>query len=359
LVKQDCNEDLYCCTPDTSPIEMLRTTLLRSGPIALFTRFDTRFHIVRTEPDPECQIWREKWDPLRWCPPEWFEAYRDHVPGRNHGQSHFAVSAAEIDWSCYDLVISVDVAIPERITRRHPETVFAYYVREIKAPSHASSFEAPIAGQDIFLSQSVNPWPRSGARHVVHFPYHYQYCGVFHELAGLDFYQDRKGIFVDYHSAREMTEWQLRALERFGPVYAKRLEDDRVDPVDGRQVPHRSMEPDAFEALTEARYYVKWAGRSTLGTGKMEAIAAGCLALASPQGDGTRAFHSSLSAPEDFQALLASIERFENDTETRNGELVKQRRMMDHVGFHRPTAALIRAVSRHRSRLTASGSGKQ
>ena len=85
LVKQDCNEDLYCCAPGTDAFEMLQSTLLRSGPIGLFTTFETDFLILRTEPDPECNIWREKWDPLRWCPVEWFESFRDHVPGRDHG----------------------------------------------------------------------------------------------------------------------------------------------------------------------------------------------------------------------------------------------------------------------------------
>lgn len=349
LVKQDCNEDLYCCRPGTPPLEMLQSTLLRSGPIALFTTFDSRFHILKTEPDPECQLWREKWEPLRWCPPEWFEAFRERVPGRDHGQSRFAQSAKDIDWGAYDLVISVDVAIPARITINYPQTVFAYYVREIKAPSHRASLSRPVPGQDLFLNQCVDPWPASTAAHVVNFPYHFQYCGVFHQIAGLDFSTKRDGVFVDYHAAREMTDAQRQRLESFGPVYAKGVADDRVDPRDGRPIPHRSMEPQAFAALTTARYYVKWAGRSTMGTGKMEAIAAGCLSLCSPQGDGTRFFQSASTSPESFEDLLRMLDHLESRPDVYSRELARQRKMLDHVCFRRPGTELITKMMRVRS----------
>jgi hypothetical protein len=341
LVKQDCNEDLYCCRPGTPPLEMLQSTLLRSGPIALFTKFDTQFHILKTEPDPECQLWREKWEPLRWCPPEWFEAYRERVPGRDHGQSKFAQSAKDIDWGAYDLVISVDVSVPARITRHYPKTVFAYYIREIKAPSHRASFSRPALGQDLFLNQCVHPWPAATAAHVVNFPYHFQYCGVFHELAEVDFSAARHGIFVDYHAAREMTDAQRKQLESFGPVYAKGVNEDRSDPRDGRLIPHRSMEPEAFAALSAARYYVKWAGRSTMGTGKMEAIAAGCLSLCAPHGDGTQFIQSVWTSPESFDELLGMLDQLERRPAVYDRELARQRKILDHVGFRRPGVELL------------------
>src|SRR5205085_8321686 len=110
-----------------------------------------------TEDDPECAIWREKSDPLGWAPAEWFESFRDHVPGRDHGQSRYAVRADDVDWNAFDLVISVDVSVPARIPRKFPAVGRAYYVRELKAPSWKASFDRPVAGQDLFLNHLFRP----------------------------------------------------------------------------------------------------------------------------------------------------------------------------------------------------------
>ena len=259
IVKQDCNEDLYCCEPGCSVRETLQSTLLRSGPAALFTLFDTTFYIVRTELDPECNLWREKWDPLRWCPVEWFEAFRDHVPGRDHGQSHFARSVEDIDWSQFDIVVSVDVSVPSRVTSLHPGVLWAYYVREVKAPSWKSSLAVPVAGQDIYLSQRFAPRPPRSAKHVVEFPYHFQYYGMYHEILGLPLPpndEERHGVFLEYHTSRAATPEHLAALAEFGPVYACTSEDDRMDPRSGEPIPLRSMEPEALAALMRSKYHV-------------------------------------------------------------------------------------------------------
>ena len=343
LVKQDCNEDLYCCPPDRPALETLQSTLLRSGPAALLTRFNARFLLLKTEPDPECNIWKEKWDPLRWCPIEWFESFRDHVPGRDHGQSRYAQAADDIDWSQFDIVISSDVAIPARVTRKFPTVTFAYYVREMKAPSFTSSFAAPIVGQDLYLSQLVDLYPARTEAHVVHFPYHFQYFGIYHELLKMPMAAERQGIFVDYHTARAASNTELAALAEFGPVYAKTAADDVIDATTGDRIPLRSMEADGLRALTRSKYHVKWGGRVVYGTGKFEAIAAGCLTLSNPDLDRTGHFQSPILDARDFDSVLRCLRRLESDPSAYWAEVARQRQMMDFLSFHRPALALIDA----------------
>lgn len=354
LVKQDCNEDLYCCSPETAPLEMLRSTLLRSGPIGLFTTFDARFFIVKTEADPECSVWKEKSDPLQWAPQAWFEAFRDRVPGRDHGQSQFARGVDEIDWSEFDLVVSVDGAVPKRIADRHPGVVWAYYVREIKAPSWHSSFEQPLAGQDIYLDHCFDPRPPRRAGHVVHFPYHFQRSGIFHELANLaplaDDGGDRQGVFVEYHTARQADPEQLRQLQEFGPVYAKRVEDDRFDPDTGERIPQRSMDEEGFAALINSKYHVKWDGRAIYGTAKVEAIAAGCLALSDTGRDVSGFMQSKATRVSGFESLLAALRRLEASPSLYRRELRRQRALVDYLCYYRPANQLIAAWRHARQR---------
>lgn len=345
LVKQDCNEDLYCCPPESPLPDILESTLLRSGPVALFTRFDTRFLIVRTHEAPECQVWREKVDPLNWAPAAWFEAFRDHVPGRDHGQSRFAQDVDEVDWSQFDLVISIDVAIPARVTLRYPGVVWAYYIRELKAPSWRASFERPLAGQDLYLTHAFSPERTRAAAHVIDFPYHFQYPGVFHEVFGEKWPDDdgRRGVFVDYHSARSARAEELQALSAFGPVYACRADDDQFDPVNGERIPQRSMSPEGRRALFESRYHVKWGGRGVFGTAKVEAISAGCVALADRARDSTLFLHSQASIVDDFPSVLRALERFESDRGLLERERARQRLAVEYLCFLRPANDLVMA----------------
>jgi hypothetical protein len=353
LVKQDCNEDLYCCEPGRPPLETLQSTLLRSGPAALFTLFDTSFYLLHTEPDPECSIWKEKSDPLQWCPVQWFESFREHVPGRDHGQASFARAAGDVDWSAFDLVVSVDVSVPERITRRFPQVAWAYYVREIKAPSWARSLQAPLPGQDIYLSQRYAPRLAKSAAHVVDFPYHFQYVGLYHELLGVappdPEGKERSGVFLEYHTARGATTEQLRQLEAFGPVYARSAADDVFDPVSGERIPARSMEPEALAALMRSKYHVKWGGRNVMGIAKVEAIAAGCLAISDPELDHSAFLLSKAACAAGFEGVLARLREFESSPALFRGELQRQRLRVDYLCCHRPANQLLDALDAQRA----------
>jgi hypothetical protein len=237
LVKQDCNEDLYCCLPDVDTLSLLRSTLLRSGPISLFASFAARYLMVTPDDAPECRIWREKADALGWAPADWFWNFRTRIPGRDHGQAAFSQPADAIDWSAFDIVISIDVAVPARITRRYPTVVWAYFVREVKAPSYQQSLQAPLAGQDLFLSQNFAPRRSSAAQHVIDFPYHFQRSGVFHQLAGLPWGAERRGVFVEYHSARErryLRRRRTRAASEHGGTGFLRIDASQVPREVGR-----------------------------------------------------------------------------------------------------------------------------
>lgn len=350
LVKQDCNEDLYCCPPGLHAWKTISSTLLRSGPVDLFTFFDTSFVLLRTEPDPECNIWREKVDPLGWATQEWFENFREHVPGRDYGQSQYAQSADQINWSDFDIVISIDVSVPARITRKYPGVVWCYYVREIKSPSWQESLRAPITGQDLFLSQLFAPLLDQKENHVVDFPYYFQHVGVFHQLVtGAPASPDeivRTGVFVEYHSARQATDQQLRELSAFGPVYAHRSIDEQTDQLSGERIPDRTMAVPALKALLHSKYHVKWAGRPAFGTAKVEAISAGCVCLTDPAIDSTTFLHSQASLAHGFDGLLQQLKSMEQNHASYLRELRLQRQRVDYLCCYRPANDLLDACDR-------------
>ncbi len=185
----------------------------------MFRKLHADFHLVETEPDPECNVWREKWTECRWCPIEWFEAFRESIPGRPYGQKAFAVNAADIDWGQYQIVVSVDVPVPARITRQFPSVAWCYYIREPKTSSYGKSRVRPIAGQDLFLNQGFRKLPSGLARHEVEFPYYLQSFGCFHDLFSIARDESgRRGTFLEHQAAGCLDAEQLRVLSQFGPV---------------------------------------------------------------------------------------------------------------------------------------------
>ncbi|MEL7528732.1 MAG: hypothetical protein AAFN16_23400, partial [Pseudomonadota bacterium] len=59
FVKQDVYQDLYVCPSGTKDAaELLFSSMMRVGPVGLFSKLDSSFFIVEEDFAPECQIYR-------------------------------------------------------------------------------------------------------------------------------------------------------------------------------------------------------------------------------------------------------------------------------------------------------------
>lgn len=355
VIKQDVSEDLYCCPPNACIAELIQSTLLRTGPVALFTELKADFRIVETVADPECQIWQERATALKWDSLEFFASYRDRIPGRDYGQKRWAMPLDGIAWSDYDVVISIDVCVPERITLKHPKTLWCYYVREIKAPSYAASLENPALGQDVVLNHRFRLDPTNNKPHVLEFPYHLQRPGCFHKLFGLEPLDmaDRRGVFVDHHTMVQLTSEQRDALRELGPLASTIHEGSREIIPTSEQLARRTMDEDLRERLLNSRYFLITPGqRRVFGTALVEAIAAGCLAIGSPDafGDHGYIFTEATSASNVAEALV-KMRQLEGDCCSYARELNRQRMLINYVCFVRPLRDLLNALEVKQGRL--------
>ncbi len=255
IVKQDVNEDLYCCPPDADYSTIIRSTLLRTGPVSLFTDHEADFRIIKTVDDPECQVWQERATALKWDSLEFYASYRDRIPGRDYGQSRWSVAPESIDFKNYDIVISIAVSVPERITRQHPETLWCYYVREIKAPSYRESLIKPAVGQDVVFNHHFRLQPPQTPEHVLEFPYHLQRPGCFHELLKQPqtHWSDRHGVFVDHHTMVQLSASQRTMLKSLGPVVSTIHDGEREVIPTSESIARRTMDDDLKERLLNSR----------------------------------------------------------------------------------------------------------
>ena len=350
VVKQDVNEDLYCCAPESGQAELIRSTLLRTGPVALFTEHDADFRILETTGDPECQIWQERATILKWDTLEFFSSYRDRVPGRDYGQARWAVSPESIDWNQYDIVISMDVCVPQRITSRFPNTLWCYYVREIKAPSYQSSLQAPAAGQDVVLNHYFRLQQVPLASHVLEFPYHLQRPGCFHQLFQLQDPEvgDRRGVFIDHHTMVSFDAAQRSALSEFGPVASTIHEGNREIIPTSERLARRTMDDDLCRQLLRSRFFLITPGqRRVFGTALVEGIAAGCLAIGSPESLAEHGFlFSDATSATSAEEAIVKMRQLSEDPQLYDREVQRQRQLIDYLCYVRPMNHLVQAWHR-------------
>lgn len=354
VVKQDINEDLYCCWHGSSAREIVESTLLRTGPVDLFLEWDAAFLIVETAQDEECNIWQERATHLKWDTLEFFRSYRDRIPGRDYGQRRFAVPVEDVDWGQFDIVVSVDNSVPARITRKYPATLWTYYVREIKAPAYAVSQRAPLAGQDRVLNHYFRPLPPALPSHVLEFPYHLHSVGCFSRLFECPAVPDdqRRGVFVDHHTMVGLSEEARRGLQEFGPVSSPIHEGGREVVPTSERVARRTMDPDLRDALLTSRYYlVLPAQRRVFGTAAVEAIAAGCLVVGPPDAlmNGFL-LGGGMDGGDDGLTVVDRLRMLENDRTLRAARLRWQRACVNTLCCARPMADLLEAWAMKRER---------
>ncbi len=261
IVKQHTTYDLFTRTgPDLQTV--VESSNWRSGPIGLWEAFDTSARIVFEDPAPECQLGKRHWS-------QYVQGWDLWPAGRA------ADNAATVDWSEYDIVISIDVAIPTRIVRRFPSVMWCYYFIEggpagIDGPFRGSPFFA----YNVFLNHRLSKSPLSPAhrsirqiratrRAVLDFPYYMQSARSVRSLYPKLETAPREGFCLSHHSRGVLTDGERAALAEIGTV---RTEWQTI--------------ADIHRAEIESSYFVVHpASMPSAGLALIEAISAGCLVL--------------------------------------------------------------------------------
>jgi len=330
FVKQVVYQDLYCAQKDAPYSDLIFSSFKRSGPVALFSKLHADFYIVDTETDRECNIWKEKTHGNT-IP---YELLRSEIPlnglkaGHIFPQGHFAVKASHVDWGMYDIVIAMECAIPAKITKLYPSTLWAYYIGEGNCPSFAKSFRAPIPGYDCFLSQDFKAHP-SYKSHVIEFPYQLQYYGCFHELLGIKPNDiERDGVFLESHSGLyHLNNTQKKHLNQIAQLK--------------KYSPGASLK-DLIQTLIQTKYFIifmdnKSGKRMNIrGNSIPEAIAAGNLVIARNFGIKNLDLLTEKTIVRDFDELIRRLAYFEQNHSEYQKELEKQRKKLNLYCCERP-----------------------
>ena len=266
FVKQEIYQDLYTIGKSDNITEVLFSSSGRVGPIGLFTLPQIDFLILEEEYDEECQVYKTQTKKLNKTLPllkyqtiQSLEGHGDRVPGSIYPNGFFAQKAADINWSQYDIVISINISIPKRIVRKHRKTFFCYMMGE----NEGTNFN-PDYGYDATLVQETSKNKMSTK--TIHFPYTFcdPYCIENILLGALRRQPKKKGVYL------EIKSYQKKSPDRVPSDFREKMVmiSEEVNL-------HQELIAANLEAVYDSKVYVKIAGQRIRGNGAVEAISAG------------------------------------------------------------------------------------
>ena len=162
FVKQSVYNDLYCCPSRTPAPNAVRSSLLRTGPMGFLTDLGADFWHVAEDPAPECKTWEESPGSNPETDLEIFRSRQREIPlkgvhGHNQTPLGMSVSVDAIPWGKYDVIISLDIAVPLRIMNLHPHVLWVYFPADPGTPTSKSSRRTPPNGFDVALTHYASP----------------------------------------------------------------------------------------------------------------------------------------------------------------------------------------------------------
>jgi hypothetical protein len=183
LVKQTAYQGLY---PESATGAWI-PTVLRSGchlgPFSFLADLGADYWVVRQADEPETFLWREKYSGAT-DSEALFEARMEDVRRIEEDPGLKTFRVQDVKWDQYDLVIGIDVPVPEKIVRSHPKTLWAYISAEAGGPLQKNSLRYPLAGYQLFLNHGFRRYRSrpNNRSHVLEFPLQFQSSNAWSSL---------------------------------------------------------------------------------------------------------------------------------------------------------------------------------
>lgn len=321
LVKQTSYWGMYDPSPPASRWqEIILANTGHLGPMSFLADLGAKYFVVHQEPDPECYLWKLKYVN---CPdPEsrFQERMRDMEAWLTTPAAKGAIRCDEVAWDQFDLVICMDIPIPDRIVQECPHTYWAYFSTEPGSPLQKEALRAPRQGYHAFLNHGFRRY-RSRPRnrpHVLEFPFSFQSSQAWRDLSRHLHCETgkRKGVLV------ESTSWQESPPQS--------------------SLPCTKLQGNIREYLAKMsnhRYAVRTNPRRRWGNWAVEAVLAGNLFLGRAEAlDHRSPLLPSLDCP-DLASALRRAEEIEAAGNWPDWRAV-QLEIVEHVAFRRPLVEL-------------------
>lgn len=341
LVKQEVYQDLYVCSiEEKNSRNVLLSSIMRVGPIGLIYELNADFIIVRESPLRETQIYKKvlphhksNLHLLKVKTANFIPGLEFCEPGSPFPNGHFAIEIDEIDWSTYDIVISINISIPSKVVDKCPKTLFCYMIGEANMATHRAKFR-----YDVSLNQKSG-----GAADfkygVLDFPYSFMKGNTLKNITTVSTNESTKsGIYIEINSCPE------RPVSQIPPAFQEIQNQTGIE-----MLLHKQNIQENLAQLEKAKFYVKYGGRKTRGNGAIEAISMGAIVLIQPNKIIHREILSEELKFETLEELIKKIIWLNNNPDEFQRIQSYQRKIVDELFFNKPYLGLIEFLNRKRS----------
>ncbi|KAF0232745.1 MAG: hypothetical protein FD177_2227 [Desulfovibrionaceae bacterium] len=324
IVKQTSCYDLFTKT-GPNLIDIVNSSNWRSGPIGLWDLADCHVVIVNATTDRECTTGKKLWGKYVTNWTIWPEGGK-------------AENVEAVDWSLYDIVIAIDVAVPTRIIRQFRTVLWCYYFIEGGPTGIDTIFRgSPFYGYNVFLNHRPAKFrlSRNSAQYmsmvrtkraVLDFPYYIQSSTTIQNLYKHESITRNSCIFFSHHSYSVLQQSHRVRISRYGTILDS----------------YKSIS-DIHKLELRSKYFIVHPdSKPCAGLALVEAISAGCLAL-SPR-DKLWGFPELIDAAldySDFNQLLSILDRLESDLCLYDKALRQQKAKVDTWFFELPFDNLV------------------
>lgn len=272
IVKQDVYQDLYVADNNMSNLETLFSSMMRVGPFGLISDLSADFFILKEEYTEECQMYKQflkgfggnyhllKNTTLNNIPNNTFFS-----PGSDKPNGYYSVNANSIDWNIYDIVISINFAIPKTIISKCKNTLWCYFIGE----NNLHLLKQPMFNYDVALNQDIYDKDIDYNSNTIMFPYTFLNKNtLYYTIKNYLNAESKGGIFIEINSCRG------RPVSSYPGIFDK-LSNEMDIPI----ILHNQNIKDNLISLYNSKYFIKFGGRPIRGNSVAEAISSNTLVL--------------------------------------------------------------------------------
>jgi len=263
-VKSDIYQDLWVTKPfEKDAMEILKSTMMRTPAIGL-TLFNTEFIIVKESSEFPCEVSAFHYKKAnkfnktnKSNHPFLHEEYHKHL-----SLSEVSVDVDSVDWKKYDIVLTINACIPDRIIKANPSLLWCYWNGENKA----EYINKPLGLYDVVLNQDVTDKQHSKS---VGFPYTFVSEDILEKM--FRSFQ-KQGIYMEINNCKE------RPVSAETPLFSK-ISAEVAQPI----ILHSQDILENLKRVCRAKYFLKIEGRERRGNSVLESISCGTLVLANKE----------------------------------------------------------------------------
>ncbi|MDY7005710.1 MAG: hypothetical protein SWX82_17725 [Cyanobacteriota bacterium] len=346
LIKQNVYGDLYVAKPFNK--QPYKYSLKRSGPLGFFTAFETDFFIVNVDPSLECNTYKEKIYYCKHGTVEKHEKFKEktiNVEGKLLSQKDCSVNVDDIDFSIYDVVISIDIAIPTRILSKFPNILWCYYISEPCMPTYQQSLSKPLFCYDIFLNQmfrNSNDFQfleQQLKGHIIDFPYCFMFPYIFHNLFGyakrICKENEKLNIIIPNYVRKLLSDRQIAKIEESFQILTPGGCSDNF-----------------LKLLCQGDIYLRLGNKGKFGNETTEAVCAGAAFISTERGWRNRVYNIPGSTvrglgftEEQFNEALKLLNTLNENRENLEKIKTKQQQIAHYICYQRPLSMLMNFLS--------------